>query len=180
METDGDVSVILPLPPSKAQARTSKPTLEKSLRRTGYTFDERMLLHRDPDDDHPEQPARIEGILEQLQEAGLLERCTRVLAGEFPNEAALATHSSEHLDFVNDLARADKELLAESSKSLDSLYLCRESEISAKAAVACTAGLAVEIALGKLSNGFAIVRPPGHHAEPEEVPNILSYFKMFS
>lgn len=61
------------------------------------------------------------------------------------------------------------EELYEHSRFLNSIYLCPESEISAKVAADCTTRLAIEIGEGRLSNGFAIVRPPGHHAEPDKV-----------
>ena len=33
-------------------------------------------------------------------------------------------------------------------------------------AVGCVIDLALEVASGELENGMALVRPPGHHAEP--------------
>lgn len=58
---------------------------------------------------------------------------------------------------------------------MNSLYICRESFDAAKVAASCTLGLAIAIAEGRIINGFAIVRPPGHHAEPSQViPKLLS------
>lgn len=42
-------------------------------------------------------------------------------------------------------------------------------------AVGCIIELAINVAQGKLQNGFALVRPPGHHAEPT-VPMGFCYF----
>lgn len=69
----------------------------------------------------------------------------------------------------------DMDSLARMASTMDSLYLCPESSISAKTAVSCTTQLAVEIASGHLSNGFAFVRPPGHHAEPDSPMGFCLY-----
>lgn len=39
---------------------------------------------------------------------------------------------------------------------------------AARLAVGCCVELSVAVAEGRLKNGFAIVRPPGHHAEPDQ------------
>jgi len=38
-----------------------------------------------------------------------------------------------------------------------------------RAAVGCAVELCLAIVEGRVSNGFAIIRPPGHHAEPNQV-----------
>lgn len=155
-------------------------------KRTGYTYDERMLLHTDPEGDHPEQPARLREILKKLENSGLLLNCTHVPAGDLPNDALCAAHTPEHLQFVSDLSRIfftfgssynaefDVKTLIETAKGLDSIYLCPDSETSAAVAVECTTRIACEIAIGRLNNGFALVRPPGHHAESGQVLRITS------
>jgi len=39
---------------------------------------------------------------------------------------------------------------------------------AASMAVGCVVDLATKAASGEIKNGFAIVRPPGHHAEPSQ------------
>ncbi|PJF19637.1 hypothetical protein PSACC_00555 [Paramicrosporidium saccamoebae] len=146
MSNGSDVVVLLPhLKALAGNGKSRGPTKGK----TGYTFDERMLYHRDPEDDHPEQPARIEGILQLFQELGLLERCIHIAAGKLPTEALQAVHSQELLTFIDQLP-------VEVVKEMDSVYLCPESEIAAKAAVTCTTKIARDIAMGKIGNGFAL------------------------
>lgn len=70
------------------------------------------------------------------------------------------------------LGRDDQDLL-QLGGSMDSLYLCKDSDNAARIAAACTVSLARKVAKGELRNGFAIVRPPGHHAEPNQV---LGYY----
>lgn len=40
---------------------------------------------------------------------------------------------------------------------------------AARSAVGCVVELSMVVADGRLKNGFAVVRPPGHHAEPNQV-----------
>ena len=72
---------------------------------TGFTYDDRMLLHRDPEDDHPEQPARLESIIRRFQETELLRRCVRVSAGVLSENALAAVHTSQHMEFLASLQR---------------------------------------------------------------------------
>lgn len=48
---------------------------------------------------------------------------------------------------------------------MDSIYFNQDSEMAARVAASCTVGAALTIANGSARNGFALVRPPGHHAE---------------
>ncbi|KXN67141.1 Arginase/deacetylase, partial [Conidiobolus coronatus NRRL 28638] len=54
------------------------------------------------------------------------------------------------------------------SKLYDDLYLCSESEFCARLACGGVIELINEILLGKIISGFALVRPPGHHAEANQ------------
>ena len=63
-----------------------------------------MLLHRDPEDDHPEQPARLEALLQRFRDVGLIERSTHVQADATVGEELLSTvHSAEYSAFMRDL-----------------------------------------------------------------------------
>lgn len=161
-------------------------------RTTGYVYDERMLLHREIEDgDHPEQPGRLQTIMEHLQETDILERCVHVRVRDAATNDLLGTvHTPAHLEFMcslqgtgrgggdgalNHATRTvlgqDEQDLLRLGDTMDSLYLCKDSDSAARTAVACTVGLARKVAKGELRNGFAIVRPPGHHAEPHKVPS---------
>lgn len=63
----------------------------------------------------------------------------------------------------------DEEELSDAARQFNSVYMCPKSIEAAKVAAESTIQLATSIATGKLSNGFAIVRPPGHHAEAHTV-----------
>lgn len=59
------------------------------------------------------------------------------------------------------------EHLRDVGTTLDSIYLCKESFLAAK--LSC--GGAIEscrlVLSGVFKNSLAIIRPPGHHAEPD-------------
>ncbi len=138
------------------------------LLKTGYTYEEHMLLHHDPTEDHPEKPARLEAILNGFFKAKLLEDCTHVPAAPLKRAVVQRVHSESHMKFVDSIARTESSELAEIARKMNSVYLCSETAVSAKAAAACTIQIARLIAAGQLRNGFALVRPPGHHAEPDQ------------
>lgn len=56
--------------------------------------------------------------------------------------------------------------LVEEASQYDSIYLAEKSGDAARRAVAASLSLADALLDGEIANGFAIVRPPGHHAEP--------------
>lgn len=72
--------------------------------RYGYVFDDRMMLHA-PLDEHPESPARIQGIYQRLREAGCLHRMRQVQIRQVKKSEALLVHSEDHWDKVQMIAR---------------------------------------------------------------------------
>ncbi len=118
--------------------------------------DERYQAHRSLDA-HPERPERLVAVGRALAEfEGAIERLS-----PRPAEAdeILRIHSRDQLARVEDAARAG-------SGRLDpDTYVCRESFEVARLAAGAAIDLALEIAEGNASYGFAAVRPPGHHAE---------------
>jgi len=69
----------------------------------------------------------------------------------------------------------EEEELLDLAREFDSIYLCRETARSALVAVGSTVALAKAIAKGTVENGFAIVRPPGHHAEHDRPMGFCIY-----
>jgi histone deacetylase 6 len=127
---------------------------------TGLVYDDAFLLHRAPYE-HPENPGRLAAIRTRLAEDGLAGRCHRVPAREATREELRAVHTSEHIDRI----AATAEL---SFAQLDpDTYTSRESAMVARLAAGGLIDLVGEVLSGNLSNGFALVRPPGHHAEAD-------------
>ena len=52
------------------------------------------------------------------------------------------------------------------AEQFKSIYFTNDSVREAKAAASSLCNLVSRVASGELDNGFAVIRPPGHHAEP--------------
>lgn len=127
---------------------------------TGLVSEGAFLLHRAPYE-HPENPARLAAIERRLNEDGLAGRCVPVAAREATREELRAVHTSEHIDRIDATAE-----LSFSQIDPDT-YTSRESASVARLAVGGLIDLVLEVLSGNVSNGFALVRPPGHHAEAD-------------
>jgi acetoin utilization deacetylase AcuC-like enzyme len=134
------------------------PEARLSRRPTGFLFDEAFLAHRAPYA-HPENPARLTAIRERLEKAGLISACEHVPARDATDEELLAIHEPELLAIVAATSRLEfGELDADT-------YVCRDSARAARLAAGGVVELARRVHAGELANAFALVRPPGHHAE---------------
>ena len=69
----------------------------------GLVYDERMCQHQDPIGPHPERPARITRIYQELKDAGLLPATKRFPARTATREELLTVHTEDWLDECADL-----------------------------------------------------------------------------
>nr|KJB52929.1 hypothetical protein B456_008G285500 [Gossypium raimondii] len=129
---------------------------------TAVGFDERMLLHSEVEiksHPHPERPDRLRAIAASLSAAGIFPgKCCLIPAREITLEELQMVHSSEHIEVV-ELTRQ-----MFSSYFTPDTYANEHSAHAARLAAGLCADLASAIFSGRVRNGFALVRPPGHHA----------------
>ncbi|MEN3276986.1 MAG: hypothetical protein V7631_2776 [Massilia sp.] len=120
-------------------------------------------LRHDMGNWHPESPARLQAIEDQLILArldGLLERRSAPLA-EIP--AVLRNHTEGALALVRDnVPAAPDEVYPLDADTL----LCHASYSAALRAAGAALAATDAVIAGEIANAFCSVRPPGHHATP--------------
>jgi acetoin utilization deacetylase AcuC-like enzyme len=125
-------------------------------RATAVVEDPRYREHRGPMG-HPERPDRLGAVHTAVAERG------SALEGASPRPASdeeiLRVHTREHLEQI-------RAAVEQAPSRLDpDTYVSPESLEVARLAAGASIDLALRVARGELANGFAAVRPPGHHAE---------------
>ena len=124
---------------------------------TGVVYDPLFLEHGIPG--HPESPARLESILEELKRAGLWSRMIAVTPRPVDLGLLGRVHDRAYIDRVAAIS-------ARGGGYLDSdTYLVRQTYDAALLAAGGAAELTCAVLRGEIDNGIALLRPPGHHAE---------------
>jgi hypothetical protein len=169
-----------------------RPLAQARMYRTGYIYDPLMMLHCqdgytptsddiiDTGDGHPEEPMRIKRIFTRLTESGLIKRMKKLEGAEVTFEQVVLVHSEEHWWKVQGtegessgiwlmLALTDG-YIQDSKHYYEqlSLYVCRETARCARLSCGGVIQACLAVCNQEVRNAFAIVRPPGHHAEPDE------------
>jgi acetoin utilization deacetylase AcuC-like enzyme len=110
--------------------------------------------------DHPERPERVERIRAELQSAGLWEMGTTLSPSPVNKEILQTIHAGWYLHFLQAACQTGEPLDGDTYTTPDSYPLAIRS-----------AGGAISIADAvwhrKARRGFALTRPPGHHATPD-------------
>jgi acetoin utilization deacetylase AcuC-like enzyme len=129
------------------------------MRRTGYVYAQRYLLH-DPGSWHPERPDRLKAIHNALKDADLLELMERLRPDYAPLEWVERLHDPEYIRRFQAACEAGRQIFM-----VQDCGICRDSYQTALLAVGGVL-LAVEAVMtDRVENAFCAVRPPGHHAE---------------
>ncbi|KAL8506965.1 hypothetical protein ACS0TY_017742 [Phlomoides rotata] len=131
----------------------------------GLLFDERMCKHKPPGGNHLENPERIRAIWDNLNASGLLQRCVILNAKEAEDDHLALVHSKEHIDFIKTISSKSPKAMRKHANKYNSIYFNKGSSEAAYLAAGFVIEATEQVAKGELDSAFAIVRPPGHHAE---------------
>jgi len=128
------------------------------MKKTGIVKDERYLRH-ETGRFHPESPQRLEAIYDMLESPGMRDKFVRIAARDAAPEELRLIHSQTYIDRVAQTA-------GKSRTSLDpDTETSPESYDVAKWAAGGLLNAVDSVIGGTVDNAFALVRPPGHHAE---------------
>ena len=129
------------------------------MRRTGFLFDKRYLLH-ETGPYHPEVPERLNAIYQGISQAGLLDKLTLIRARRADLKWITAVHDSDYIDRFNDTCLSGKKVFDHPDNQM-----CSQTYETACLAVGGILDAVDRVMNGILDNVFCAVRPPGHHAE---------------
>lgn len=127
--------------------------------RTTAVFRDPLFLDHDPGFDHVESPERLKGIYKILDGQELSDRFVEPTWIPASHDIIGLNHSNTLISRVSETAGKIFDSLDPDTKTSPDSYAA-----ACMAAGALTHGIDMMLA-GTIDNGFALVRPPGHHAE---------------
>ncbi|XP_066529014.1 histone deacetylase 7 [Hoplias malabaricus] len=154
---------------------------------TGLVYDSQMLKHQctcGDNSSHPEHAGRIQSIWSRLQERGLRGQCESIRGRKATLEELQSVHTERHVllygtNPLNRLKLDNRNLAGILSQRMfvmlpcggvgvdnDTIWNEMHTSTASRMAAGSVTELAFRVAKGELKNGFAVVRPPGHHADP--------------
>jgi acetoin utilization deacetylase AcuC-like enzyme len=123
---------------------------------TGIVYDKIFLKHDQPG--HPETAKRLESIIDGLKEKGLYEKVFKIESRQAKIEEIILCHSKDYVEYVKDFCEKGGGYLDPDT------YSNKYSFTSAAIGVGSSVDLTKAVIKRDLKNGFALLRPPGHHA----------------
>ncbi|EGO01316.1 hypothetical protein SERLA73DRAFT_72261 [Serpula lacrymans var. lacrymans S7.3] len=156
-------------PPSPGPGRASSEPLRILELTVGYVYSSEMLEHwclRG----HEEQPERIIRIWKLISEAHLDQKMKRIPIRAAKREEVLLVHSEDLWHRIQAIQSLTLQDIQDSEAYYDLLSLYVNTGTTRSALLSCGGVIeaCLAVARNELKKAFAIVRPPGHHAEPDE------------
>lgn len=119
-----------------------------------------LFLKHDMGAHHPECPARIHAVEDQLIASGLMNYLQHHDAPEVTREQLLRVHDEVHIDQMEDSVPLQGIVHIDGDTAMNPFTY--KAALRAAGAVVMAVDLVMS---GKTENAFCNIRPPGHHAE---------------
>lgn len=142
---------------------------------TGFVFHERCMWHDAGNaasfipsggavqpDQHAEEPETKRRIRNLVEVSGLLRSLTPIEAVLAEEDHILAVHAPAYIDGLREKSRH-----LGGTAGVNTFFATDGYEIARLSAGGCVQ-LMDAVVRGEVRNGYALVRPPGHHARPSE------------
>ena len=129
-------------------------------KKTGFVYHADYLTH-DTGELHPERPERLQASVKALQASDFWRDLHQIEATPATIDQICYAHTQEHIDRVRQHCEQRLSLTPDTPTSPVSFDIARLS----------TGGVlraADAVMAGAVSSAFALVRPPGHHATPDQ------------
>ena len=127
---------------------------------TAITTNPLHALHDEPS--HEEQAARLLGIEAALDHSGLRPDLVELLSQEVTEAQILAVHQRQLLEIIRSTARRGPFWIGMDTYTTPGTW--DAARMAAGAALRATEA----VVTGQVTNAFALIRPPGHHATPSQ------------
>ncbi len=132
------------------------------MRRTGFLYDQRFLLH-DTGPYHPERAERLQAIVKGINDAGLMSHLIPIPARHVEMKWIETIHTKAYIRRFEEVCLSGRRML-----DCEDNQMCPDTWDAAQLAAGGTIEAARMIMAGEIDNAFCAVRPPGHHAESAE------------
>ena len=129
-----------------------------------------------------ESPLRVKAIFDYFNKIDLFsnKRIVKILTNRIDDSTLLLTHSTYHVDLIKRLSSYGSGILGEE------IFITKDTFNLAKKAISGTIEAIRKVLNQEVSQSFALVRPPGHHAFRERasglcifnnIANAIMYFR---
>jgi acetoin utilization deacetylase AcuC-like enzyme len=129
-------------------------------KRTAYVYDPLFLKHDNRS--HPENAQRLNAIIDNLKRTGLDQEIHLIPARPASIEELESVHHIAHISDVMNISKQESAYLDPDTFTNTHTW---ESSYTASGGLI---ELTDHVIDGKVQNGFALLRPPGHHALPSK------------
>lgn len=125
--------------------------------KSGIAYSKKYLEHN-VGPNHPEKPERLKSIIEKLEKNSSLREKFRMINPDSASVEDIAlAHESSYVEKVKELSEKERRI------DLDT-PIRKNSYSLALLAAGGTIKLSKKVEKNEVKNGFALIRPPGHHA----------------